>query len=70
MFRKGIVIQEGDSKTGSFSFEENRAKVIWVITPSEPEFGITMKMLTGNTLGAKTLTQKYFYMENDDKKEV
>jgi cell division protein FtsN len=67
---EGIVIKENDNKTGSFSFEENKAKVIWVITPADPEFSISMKLVAGNTPGAKPFGIRYFYMENEDKKEI
>lgn len=66
----GVKVQEVDSKLGSFSIEENTVKIIWVITPVEPEYTITLKLLSGTEAGSKNLLQKYFYMENDDKKEV
>lgn len=67
---EGLVVKELDSKNGTFSFEDNRAKIIWVISPPDAEFSITMKLLTGDSTGLKSLAQKYYYMENDDKKEV
>lgn len=67
---QGVKVQEVDSRLGSFSVEENTAKIIWVITPLEPEYTITLKLISGTEAGSKTFVQKYFYMENDDKKEV
>jgi hypothetical protein len=67
---EGMTVAESDSKLGTFTFEENKAKVIWVITPSEPEYSISLKLNSGSAPGTKNLVQKYFYMENDAKKEV
>lgn len=69
-FPQGVKIQEVDSKLGTFSSEENIAKIIWVISPVEAEYSIKLKLVTGISAGSKTFVQKYFYMENDDKKEV
>lgn len=67
---QGIVIEELDSKKGTFSFEDNRVKIIWVISPPDQEFAVSMKLLSGTSTGVKSLVQKYYYMDNDDKKEV
>lgn len=69
-FPQGIKIQEVDSKLGTFSSEETTAKIIWVISPVEPEYVIRLKLVSGTSAGPKTFVQRYFYMENDDKKEV
>lgn len=69
-FPQGVKIQEVDSKLGTFSSEENTAKIIWVISPVEAEYTIKLKLITGASVGSKIFVQKYFYMENDDKKEV
>ena len=69
-FPQGVKIQEVDSKLGTFSSEETTAKIIWVISPAEPEYLIRLKLVSGTSSGTKTFVQRYFYMENDDKKEV
>jgi hypothetical protein len=66
----GISVSEVNSKTGSFAFEENSAKIVWVITPSEPEFGITLKLSAVPTAQTVSINQKYYYVENDTKKEM
>jgi cell division protein FtsN len=66
----GVIVQEVDSKLGSFAVEDNRVKIIWVIAPAEPEFGIQMKLIAGSTAGVKAFVHKYFYMESDNKKEI
>ena len=34
----GVTVSEVDSKSGNFTFENNRAKIVWVSVPSEAEF--------------------------------
>lgn len=67
---EGLTVAEVDSKTGTFAFEENAAKIVWVITPSEPEFSITLKFLPVKSAQTATVLQKYYYVENDAKKEL
>lgn len=67
---RGTTIKEVDSKSGSFTFEENVVKIIWVMAPVEPEFIISLKLTTGVIPGKRNFVQKYFYVENEDKKEV
>lgn len=66
----GVTVTEGDSKTGNFTFENNRAKIVWVSIPTEPEFIISMKMNTGAVSGSHQLFQKFYYLDNGVKKEV
>jgi hypothetical protein len=66
----GVTVSEGDSRTGNFTFEDNRAKVVWVSIPSEPEFVLTFKMNTGGASGAGVFNQKFYFLENGSKKEV
>lgn len=67
---QGIDIKEGDSKSGTFSFEQNKAKLIWAITPVEDEFKITLKFSSGNIPGTKTINQKYYYLEKGERRET
>ncbi len=69
-FPAGVTVTEGDSKTGSFTFENNRAKIVWVSIPTEPEFVISMKLNTGSVSGSHQLFQKFYYLDNGVKKEV
>lgn len=66
----GITIKEVESKAGSFSFENNRAKIIWVNTPAESEFILTMKLISGSGNTPATINQKFTFLENGAKKEV
>jgi hypothetical protein len=67
---RGSSVMEDDVNTGSFTFEENLIKIIWVMAPPESEFTIRLKLNTGVLAGMKTFKQKYFYVENEDKREV
>ncbi len=66
----GVTITEGDSKTGNFTFEGNRAKIVWVSIPTEPEYVVTMKLNSGTTSGANVFNHKFYFLDNGVKKEV
>lgn len=70
MVPEGVNVQELDSKTGTFTFENGRAQIIWAITPAEAELIFTMKIIASIVIGEKTLTQKFNYLEKGDKREV
>jgi hypothetical protein len=67
---QGITISEVDCKSGSFVQEDNIVKIIWAITPAEPEFTITLKLLSDNSKGLKTIHHKYNYLEKGEKREI
>lgn len=66
----GVTISEVDSKGGAFSFGSNRAKIIWVNTPSESEFVIRMKLNSGTASGSGYIHHKYYYLENEARREI
>ncbi len=66
----GVTVKEGDSKTGNFTFENNRAKIVWVSIPTDSEFIISMTINTGALNGSQQFFQKFFYLDNGVKKEV
>lgn len=67
----GYVITATDSKTGNFTFENQRAKIVWVSVPSEPEFTIKLKVqANSDATSPATFNQKFYYLENSEKKEV
>jgi len=66
----GFTATEGNSKTGYFTFEKNRVKIVWVTLPAESEFIVSFKLKTPATTGAVALNQKFFYIETGVKKEV
>jgi len=67
----GYSVAGIDVKGGNFTFENQRAKIVWVAVPSEPEFAIKLK-ITGEASATNqgTIAQKFFYLENNEKKEV
>jgi hypothetical protein len=66
----GFTATEGKSKTGYFTFEKNRVKIVWVTLPVETEFVVSFKLKTPATIGPVVLNQKFFYIESGVKKEV
>ncbi len=66
----GYSVFSTENKGGNFTFDEQRAKVVWVSVPSEPEFTIKLKLLVSSSAPASgTINQKFFYLENNEKRE-
>lgn len=67
----GYVISAVDAKGGNFTFENQRAKIVWVSVPSEPEFIVKLKVqANSDAVNPGTFAQKFYYLENSEKKEV
>jgi cell division septation protein DedD len=67
----GIVVSSVDSKSGNFTFENQRAKIVWVSVPSDPEFSIKFKVSASSEApNQASFSQKFYYLENNEKKEV
>lgn len=66
----GMTASEGRSIQGSFTFEEQRAKIVWVNIPTENDFVFSFVLNTGAVKGAVTLNQKFFYLEDGGKKDM
>lgn len=67
----GYVVSAIDVKGGNFTFENQRAKIVWVSIPSEAEVVIKFKIQANNdAANPGTFMQKFFYLENNEKKEV
>lgn len=67
----GYVISVVDAKGGNFTFENQRAKIVWVSVPSEPEFTVKLKVqANSDATNPGTFSQKFYYLENNEKKEV
>lgn len=67
---EGFTATEGETRTGYFTFEKNRIKIVWVTIPAEAEFIVSFKLKTPAATGPHILYQKFFYIENGIKKEV
>ena len=67
----GIIVTSIDAKNGNFTFENQRAKIVWVSVPSDPEFTIKLKVQAASDAPSSvTFSQKFYYLENNEKKEV
>lgn len=67
----GYVVSEVDAKGGNFTFENQRAKIVWVSVPNEAELVFKLK-ITGEASASNSgaISQKFFYLESSEKKEV
>ncbi len=67
----GYMISAVDAKGGNFTFENQRAKIVWVSVPSESEFVVKLKIAANSdAVNPGIFTQKFYYLENSEKKEV
>ncbi len=66
----GYVVTASELKGGNFTFENQRAKIVWVSMPSEAEFTVKFNIqASSNAATSGSITQKLFYLENNEKKE-
>jgi hypothetical protein len=65
----GMTISENVSKTGNFTFDAPRAKIVWVNIPAEPEFVVKFVMNTGSVTGPGVFNQKLYYVDESGKRE-
>lgn len=67
----GYVISAVEVKGGNFTFENQRAKIVWVSVPSESEFTVKFKVQAmSDAISPATFNQKFYYLENNEKKEI
>ena len=67
----GYVVSGVDVKGGNFTFENQRAKIVWVSVPGDAEFTVKFKVQVGSdAANPGTFAQKFYYLENNEKKEV
>lgn len=65
----GFSASEVDSKGASFTFSENKVKLIWMSLPAEEEFTVTFKVKVDEGVsGEKTVGGKFSYLENNERK--
>jgi len=66
----GTQVAAGDTKSGNFTFENNRLKIVWVSLPSDPSFTFSVKItLSSAASGAQNFAGQFYYLENNVKKE-
>jgi cell division septation protein DedD len=67
----GYIVSGVDVKGGNFTFENQRAKIVWVSVPGDAEFTVKFKIQVGSDAASPgTFAQKFYYLENNEKKEV
>ena len=66
---QGVVFTEVDSRGGSFSFSENRLKIVWALTPAEEELSVKLSVTFPDT-GKITINHKYLFLRNGEKAET
>lgn len=58
-----------ESKSGSFTYADNAAKVVWINPPSDASFTISYKVsVPANATGSVNLTGKVSYIQNNERK--
>jgi cell division protein FtsN len=65
----GVALKEIESRGGTFSFEQQKAKIIWVITPSDSLISVRIKLLPVRSPLVAAFHFKYNYLVGDDKRE-
>ncbi|HWY37742.1 MAG TPA: SPOR domain-containing protein [Bacteroidia bacterium] len=66
----GFTAQNVDSKSGNFTFENNRVKIVWVSLPGDNTFSFTIKITSPSTAsGNVSIGGQFYYLENNVKKE-
>ncbi|MGZ3863534.1 MAG: SPOR domain-containing protein [Bacteroidia bacterium] len=66
----GYTAANGDSKSGNFTFENNRVKIVWVSLPAEQTFSFTFKItVPSSASGSASIGGQFYYLENNVKKE-
>ena len=67
----GYIVSAVEVKDGNFTFENQRAKIVWVSISSEPEVTLKLKIqVSSNATSPGTFLQKFYYLDNNEKKEV
>jgi len=64
----GTQVAAGDTKSGNFTFENNRVKIVWVSLPGDATFNFSLKITLAGS-GSQNLTGQFYYLENNVKKE-
>ena len=66
----GYQAVAGDTKSGNFTFENNRVKIVWVSLPGDASFAFSFKVtIPASASGSATIAGQFYYLENNVKKE-
>jgi hypothetical protein len=68
---EGFTASAGDSKGGTFSFLDQKAKIVWDNIPADEQIVISYKVKVGpNALGDQNIDGLFSYVENDEPKKI
>jgi hypothetical protein len=68
---EGITIKEAEDKGANYSYNAGIAKWVWAALPTDNEIVVKITLVASETsLGAKTITSKYSFVENNNKQMV
>lgn len=68
---EGISVKEAEDKGANYNYNAGIAKWVWAALPTESEIVVKVTlMIEASTLGAKTISAKYSYVENNLKQVV
>ncbi len=66
----GTTATAGDTKSGNFTFENNRIKIVWVSLPGDATFSFSVKItFASSASGSLSIGGQFYYLENNVKKE-
>jgi hypothetical protein len=67
----GLTASAGETKGGTFSFLDQKAKIVWDNIPPDEQLVISYKVKVSNTaLGDQTIEGLFSYVENDEPKKI
>ena len=68
---EGYTLSNIDAKTGNFTFENQKFKIIWISIPVEPSFTIKFKITSAaENTSDFTFSPKFTYLQENVKKEL
>ena len=68
---KGFTTEAIETQGASFTFNDNKVKLIWMALPTGNEFIIKYKITVGPDVeGKKTITGKFAYLYNNERKTI
>ena len=66
---EGLIATEVESQTGTFTFADGGAKIVWISPPMDETFKISYKItVNGGVSGTKSLPAKISYITNNERK--
>lgn len=66
---EGLTATEIESQTGTFTFADGGAKIVWITPPMDETFTISYKItVNGGVSGTKSLPAKISYITNNERK--